>query len=115
MAACWQGLRGLRRGEARIALLTEAGSRYFMVKLVKGPEWTPGLTLGLFVLQLRHMWNLRRLRRMKRAVLSGPLSDGGEVRGIVILLAESEDEAQRLIESDPAVRAGRLSFQIGPF
>lgn len=85
---------------------------YYLVKLVKGPTWKPGFSISIFVLQIRHLGNLWRLRRMKRAPLAGPLAGNGRIRGIVILRAESEAEAKALIETDPAVQVGRLSFEI---
>lgn len=87
-------------------------ANYFLVKLVKGPVWQPGLSLDLLLLQFRHMRNLFRLRRMKQAVLSGPFADDGDIRGIVILKVDTQEEAIGLIESDPAVQAGRLAYEI---
>ena len=89
-------------------------TRLYLVKLVKGPDWSPGVTPGLLVLQLRHMGNLWRLRRAKKAVLAAPVSDGSGLRGIVIMRVASEEEARTLITTDPAVQAGRLSYEIIP-
>ena len=94
--------------------MTNDPGNYFLVKLVKGPAWKPGLSLDLVWLQLRHMRNLWRLQRMKKVALAGPISGGEQIRGIVVFRAASEDEVRELIESDPAVKNGRLSYQIGP-
>ena len=85
---------------------------YFLVKLTKGPVWRPGRSFDLLVLQIRHMRNLWRLRRMKKALWAGPVTDGGPLRGIVVFKAASEDEVRTLVETDPAVKAGRLSYEI---
>jgi uncharacterized protein YciI len=92
--------------------MTDDINRYYLVKLVKGPDWKPGLSFDLLALQFRHMRNLWRLRRAKKAVLSAPLADHGEIRGIVILKAANQEEAKVLIQSDPAVQARRLSYEI---
>lgn len=93
--------------------MTAGTKKYFLVKLIKGPDWKPGLTPGLLALQVRHMRNLWRLRRAKKAVLSAPLADGGDIRGIVVFKVADEKEAEDLIRTDPAVQAGRLSYEIG--
>jgi len=87
-------------------------AQYYLVKLVKGSEWKPGMSLSLIDLQFKHMQNLWRLQRAKKTVLSGPLADDGEIRGIVIFKVDTEEEVRELIERDPAVRAGRLSYEI---
>jgi uncharacterized protein YciI len=58
------------------------------------------------------MRNLWRLQREKKIVLAGPLSNEGEIRGIAIFKVDTEEEVRELIETDPAVRAGRLSYEI---
>ena len=67
-------------------------NRYYLVKLVKGPAWQPGISLGLIVLQFKHMHNLWRLQREKKIVLAGPLSNEGEIRGIAIFKVDTEEE-----------------------
>jgi hypothetical protein len=95
--------------------MTKDDQKYYLVKLVRGPNWRPGLSLALLKLQMRHMLNLWRLRRMKKAVLASPFSDNSEIRGIVIFKTTGEDEVKALIETDPAVQAGRLTYIISPF
>ncbi len=43
------------------------------------------------------------------------LTTNEESHGIVILAAGSEDEARRIMEDDPAVRAGIFSAELFPF
>ena len=95
--------------------MTEGTAHYYLVKLVKGPEWRPGLSFDLLLLQFRHLRNLLRLRRFKKTVISGPLMDDGDVRGVVMFKVGTEDEVRKLIETDPAVQAGRLSYEISEF
>ena len=95
--------------------MAQEADKYYLVKLVKGPVWQPGVSFGLLVLQFKHMRNLWRLQRLKKTVLSGPFSDNGEIRGVVIFKAASADEVRELIERDPAIRAGRLDYQISQF
>lgn len=92
--------------------MTNEATDYFLVKLIKGPDWRPGLSLDRLRLQIGHMRNLWRLRRLKKALLAGPLGGEGPIRGIVIFTAKNEGEVRAMMETDPAVKAGRLSYEI---
>ena len=48
-------------------------------------------------------------------LLAGPFLDDGDIRGIYIFDIESVEEAQKMAESDPAVKAGSLIFEIHPW
>jgi uncharacterized protein YciI len=62
------------------------------------------------------MANFRRLKEMGKLAINGPLMDslmeGGEIRGMGALKANSFDEARELVSTDPMVIAGRLIFEI---
>jgi len=48
-------------------------------------------------------------------LLAGPFLDDGDIRGIYIFNIESVKEAEKIAESDPAVQAGSLVFEIRPW
>jgi len=89
---------------------------YYIYLLKKGPTWSPDSTPEISALQEAHLANLKRLSDMGRLVINGPLLDSfatsGEIRGIGALKANSIEEAQELIGTDPMVRVGRLVFEL---
>jgi uncharacterized protein YciI len=89
---------------------------YYLFLLKKGPSWSPEETPDTNALQDAHLANLRRLGAMGKLVLNGPLLDSfatsGEIRGIGVLKANSLQEAQELISTDPMVKVGRLIFEL---
>ena len=53
-----------------------------------------------------HFSNMTRLAEAGKLVLAGPLIDAGKNRGIFILNVSSIEDAEILVETDPAVSAG---------
>jgi uncharacterized protein YciI len=62
-------------------------------------------------IQAEHLAYLDGLRRDGHTVAHGPVRDQPDesVRGLVVFRVGSLDEARRLAEADPAVRAGRMT------
>lgn len=89
---------------------------YYIYLLRKGPAWSPADTPEINALQEAHLANLKRLADMGRLVINGPLLDSfatsGEIRGIGALKADSMQEAEELISTDPMVKVGRLVFEL---
>lgn len=89
---------------------------YYVFLLRKGPTWSPESTPEIESLQEAHLANLKRLADMGKLVINGPLLDSfatsGEIRGIGALKAESMQEAEQLIDTDPMVKVGRLVFEL---
>lgn len=63
-------------------------------------------------LQAGHLKNITRLEEEGKMVLAGPFFDGGNERGIFIFNVSTLDEAKKLIETDPAVKAGLFEFEM---
>ncbi|MBN2279869.1 MAG: hypothetical protein JXQ65_04765 [Candidatus Marinimicrobia bacterium] len=66
-------------------------------------------------LQRAHLDNINRLAQNGLLVVAGPFLDQGELRGIYIFKVETVDEAQKLTETDPAVKAGSLRMELHPW
>ncbi len=68
-------------------------------------------------LQKQHLEHLQALWESRQATVVGPLepAEGQELRGIVILDVGSVEEARRISERDPWVRAGGLRLEIHPW
>ena len=65
-------------------------------------------------LQDAHLAHLAELHEQGHLLAAGPLSGGDELRGLSILRVDP-DEARRLKEADPAVRAGRFALRVMPW
>ena len=89
-------------------------STYFLAYLKAGPNRDHD-SLTVNRLQREHLDNITRLAEEGTLVLAGPFLDDGEVRGIYIFDVPTIEEAQKIAESDPAVKAGRLILEIHPW
>ena len=65
--------------------------------------------LNLQVVQ-EHVEHLRTLDQEGRLVLCGPFAD--YPGGMVVFRADSEDEALRIVESDPFIASGFKTFEL---
>jgi myo-inositol-1(or 4)-monophosphatase len=66
-------------------------------------------------LQRAHLAYIRRQKEAGKYLLSGPFADEADPRGILIMKAESMEEAQALVAADPAVQAGVLRMELRPW
>ena len=88
---------------------------YYVGFLYRGAKWTPEQTDETRKLQEAHMANIQKMAAEGRLVIAGPFTDGGDLRGLYVFRAASAEEARALVESDPAVKAGRLRFELHPW
>ncbi len=88
--------------------------KYVLVFLKRGPN-RPADSTKAARLQQAHMANIRRMADEGVLVLAGPFLDGGDPRGIYLFDVPTVEEARRLTESDPAVRAGSLIMELKPW
>ena len=91
---------------------------YYLVMLRRGPNWTADITPEIEELQKQHLANISHLAETGELVLAGPfLEQAGDkaLAGLFIFKVESLAAARELTESDPAVKAGRLVYEIYPW
>jgi uncharacterized protein YciI len=87
---------------------------YFMVFLKKGPDRSQD-SLTVQQLQKGHLENIQRLADEGKLVVAGPFLDDGELRGIFVFDVAENQEVVELLQTDPAIKAGRLSYEIHPW
>ena len=88
---------------------------YYLVLLHRGDNVDKISDDSASALQAGHMANILRLHDEKKLVLSGPVTDDTDLRGIFVLVAASMEEAKQLCDTDPELQAGRLRAEIHPW
>jgi len=91
---------------------------YYLVILRRGPKWTAEITPEIEELQRQHLAHINHMAETGDLALAGPfLEQTGEkaLAGLFIMKVESERASKELTESDPAVKAGRLVYEIYPW
>lgn len=89
--------------------------QYYFVMLTRGPNSSSIDSLELEKIQAGHMANIRRMAEEGKLQVAGPFGDEGNWRGIFIFDVKSEEEVKELLKNDPAIHAGRLSYEIHPW
>jgi uncharacterized protein YciI len=89
--------------------------QYYFVMLTAGPNRNNIDSLSLQKIQEGHMANIRKMAEDSKLMIAGPFGDDGNWRGIFIFNVQSEEEVRELLKNDPAIQAGRLSYEIHPW
>ncbi|MBV8252780.1 MAG: hypothetical protein JO154_09255 [Chitinophaga sp.] len=88
--------------------------RYWMVFLKTGPHRDQTKTEAADI-QRKHLENIGKLAKAGKLIVAGPFEDDSDLRGIFIMDCKDSLEAASLVQTDPAVNAGRLAFEIKPW
>ncbi len=88
--------------------------KYVMAFLKRGPKRDQDSTTAA-ELQKAHLKNITRMAKEGKLVLAGPFLDNEDIRGIYVFDVQTIEEAKKLTESDPAIKAGRLEMELRPW
>lgn len=88
--------------------------QYWLVMLFKGQSRNQD-SISSEKIQQAHLANIRRLHEEGFLVMAGPMGYDRDLRGIFILDAKDSLAAASLVNTDPAIRAGRLRFELHPW
>ena len=66
-------------------------------------------------MQMAHLHHLFKLRAEGKLVIVGPVLADVELGGIGILDLTDMEEAKKIVEEDPEVKSGRLTYEIYPW
>ncbi|MBI1780994.1 MAG: hypothetical protein HYR66_06450 [Sphingobacteriales bacterium] len=88
--------------------------KYYFVMLTKGANRTQDSVTAAKI-QEGHLANIGRLYKEGKLKVAGPFGDDGNWRGIFIFDCETEEEVKKLLDTDPAIAAGRLAYEIHPW
>ncbi len=87
---------------------------YVMAFLKAGPNRLKDSTARAD-LQKAHLKNILRLATEGKLIIAGPFLDNQEIRGIFIFNVSTIEEAKKLTETDPAIKAGTLIMELHPW
>ena len=100
--------------EKPIAKQEKKIKQYWFVMLVKGNNRTQDSTTAANI-QKGHMANINRLYNEGKLKVAGPFGDEGNWRGIFIFDCDTKEEVEKLLNTDPAIAAGRLAYELHPW
>ena len=87
---------------------------YFFVILKKGPHRDQDSATADKI-QKGHLENINMLAASGKLNVAGPFLDEGDLRGIYVFDCGNEDSVKVMVENDPAVKSGRLAYEIHPW
>jgi uncharacterized protein YciI len=87
---------------------------FHMALLKRGPKWTAD-SPETKRLHQEHANYVSSLFDSGKAIIAGPVTDGGEINGVVVFRAKSAEEAKAWAEADPSVASGFHVAEMHPW
>lgn len=88
--------------------------KYVLANLKRGPNRDLSKEEAM-ALQKKHLENIAQMAEAGKLWLAGPFLDDGDIRGIYIFNVETIEEAEALVNTDPAIKAGSLEMELRPW
>lgn len=85
--------------------------KYFICFLKKGTNRTQD-SASAAQIQKDHLAHITQMANDGFASIAGPFAEDGDTRGIIIFNTKTKEEAEKLANEDPAVKAGRLKVEM---
>lgn len=89
--------------------------QFQMAILKKGPKWTPNFGKDAPAIQQQHIEYVKDLISSGKAMIAGSIKDETERVGVYIFRTMSAEEAQALVDADPAVSNGFIVTELHPW
>jgi uncharacterized protein YciI len=89
--------------------------QFHMALLKHGTKWTAEENSETKRLHQDHVNYVMSLLESGKAVIAGPLTDGGEIDGVFVFRAKSAEEAKAWAEADPSVASGFRIAEMHPW
>lgn len=113
---CWSyvALTVVGLGAARADEPMPGMEKYYLVLLKRAPNAPKVEAPALEELQKKHLGHLRAMYEAGKMVIAGPFDEQRDetLRGMCLYRVPTIDEARKLAEQDPMVRAGRLQVEV---
>lgn len=115
LAAEVHGPWDIDRSAIREPETTQGMDQYTLVLLKNGANWNPGAPEFMDVIKKHHAY-VKEITAKGKIAVAGPfpLSDAGELRGITIYRAGTEETA-KLMQDDPIIQSGQLKPEMHPW
>jgi uncharacterized protein len=94
--------------------MKEELKEYFFVMLKRGPNRGQSKAAADSI-QKGHMAHINKMAERGDLCIAGPFGDDGDWRGILIFKTKSIQETKDLVEDDPAIQSGRLTYEVHPW
>lgn len=89
--------------------------KYFLCIYLRGDQATEYTKEELAEIQKGHLANINKYAEEGKINIAGPFGDDTEKRGILIFDVNTLEEAEKILAEDPAVKAGRLKYELHPW
>lgn len=88
--------------------------RYWLVHLLKGPHRDQD-SASRVKIQAAHIANIVRLAKEGKIIMAGPIGVEDELQGIFLMNCKDSAEVERFVQTDTAVKTGRLIMKYYPW
>jgi uncharacterized protein YciI len=93
----------------------EYGMKTYVMAFLKAGPNRPKDSVARTELQKAHLKNITRLAAEGKLIVAGPFLDDQPIKGIFIFNVTTIEEAKKLTETDPAIKAGSLVMELHPW
>jgi uncharacterized protein YciI len=88
--------------------------RYFVVFLVHTPQQAASDAGAEQQMMQGHLAFMRQMLESRKYIIAGPFLDRGDIGGMSVAAAQSEDEIRGWEAADPLVSSGRAKVEVHP-